>query len=151
MGLDEDQEKAWNRRALILDLHSKWHTERCQDSSKALSKDQGVGGSPIVGMILQLITQPTKLTTPHFMATAYTLSNGTHSVNCASLWLQTNVPLTYVSHWIFLQWDIKDLSFIRSWNQAPWVLAGLKSQLDTTDWLSIVQSPCHMGLSPNLR
>ena len=50
-----------------------------------------------------------------------------------------------------LQEDIKNLSFIRSWNQAPWVLAGLKSQLDTTEWLSIVQSPCHVGLNPNLR
>ena len=28
---------------------------------------------------------------------------------------------------IFLQWDIKNLSFIRSWNEAPWALALLKS------------------------
>ena len=51
---------------------------------------------------------------------------------------------------IFLQWDIKNLSFIRSWNQAPWFLAGLKFQSDMTEWLSIAQSPCHVGLSPNI-
>ena len=49
----------------------------------------------------------------------------------------------------FLQRDIKNLSFIRSWNQALWVFARLKSQSDTTEWLSIAQS--HMGLSPSLR
>ena len=27
-----------------------------------------------------------------------------------------------------LRWGIKNLSFIRSWNQVPWVLAGFKSQ-----------------------
>ena len=39
----------------------------------------------------------------------------------------------------FLQWDIKNLNFIRSWNEAPWVLARLKSQLDTTEWLNIAR------------
>ena len=51
----------------------------------------------------------------------------------------------------FLQWYIKNLSFTRSWNQAPWALVRLKSWLDMTEWLSIAQSPCHVGLSPNLR
>ena len=37
-------------------MQAKWHTQRQQDSSKAVSKDQGVGGSPIVGMILPLIS-----------------------------------------------------------------------------------------------
>ena len=51
----------------------------------------------------------------------------------------------------FLQWFIKNLSFIRSWNQAPWVLSRLKSQSDMIEWLSIAQSPCHVGVSLNLR
>ena len=60
------------------------------------------------------------------------------------------LPFT-VSLTEILQWNIKNLSFIRSWNQAPWVLAGLKSQSDTTEWLNKAQCPCHMDLSPNLR
>ena len=61
------------------------------------------------------------------------------------------LPIALCLTEFFLQWDIKNLSFTRSWNQAPWALAMLKSWLDTTEWLSIAQSPCHMGLSPNLR
>ena len=93
-----------------------------------------------------------KLTT-RFMAARYTLCDGTCSVDCASLSIQTNLPLTFhcVSHWIFLQWDLKNLSFIRSWNHTLWVLAGFKSQSDMTDWLSTAQSPCQMDLSPSLR
>ena len=77
--------------------------------------------------------------TPHFMAAGYNLCAGIYSVDCVSLWIQTNPLLTYccVSQWIFLQWDILNLSFIRPWNQAPWVLAGLM-----TEWLIIAQSPC---------
>ena len=80
-------------------------------------------------------TRSQKLTTPHAMA-ALTLCDGPHPVECSSLWILTNPPLTYhcIPHWIFLQWDIKSLSFIRSWSQAPWVLARLKSQSDTTEW-----------------
>ena len=53
-------------------------------SSKALPKDQGVDGSPIVGIILPLISiwnypAHKKLTTPHFMATTLTLCDGPHS------------------------------------------------------------------------
>ena len=59
------------------------------------------------------------------------------------------LPITVSLTEFFLQWDIKNLSFIRSWNQALWVFARLKSQSDTTEWLSIAQS--HMGLSPSLR
>ena len=51
-------------QALILNQQVKWHTQRCHASSKALLKDQGVGGGPnpgnlcpfpkIVGIILPL-------------------------------------------------------------------------------------------------
>ena len=51
----------------------------------------------------------------------------------------------------FFQWDMKNLSFITSWYQALWVLAGLKSQSVTTDSLSTAQSPCYVGLSPSLK
>ena len=50
---------------LILNLQAKWHTQKWQDSSKPLSKDGGVGGSPILGMILPLISiwiHPTRKT-----------------------------------------------------------------------------------------
>ena len=33
----------------------------------------------------------------------------------------------------FLQWNIKNLSFIKSWNQAPWILAGFESLPDVTE------------------
>ena len=35
---------------------AKRHTQRWQDSSKALSEDRGVGGSPMAGKILPLIS-----------------------------------------------------------------------------------------------
>ena len=41
---------------LILNLQAKWHTQRCQDTSKSLLKDWGVGSFPIFGMILPLIS-----------------------------------------------------------------------------------------------
>ena len=34
---------------LILNQQAKWHTQRHQEGSKALSKDRGVGGDPIPG------------------------------------------------------------------------------------------------------
>ena len=37
------------------------------------------------------------------------------------------LPITVSLTEFFLQWDIKNLSCIRSWNQAPWALALLKS------------------------
>ena len=43
-------------QTLILNLEAKCDTQRCHDSSKALSEDQGVDGSSIVGMILLLIS-----------------------------------------------------------------------------------------------
>ena len=77
------------------------------------------------------------------MATTLIHSDGQHS--CSVLLFESEqiyLPII-VSHWIILQWDIKNLSFIRSWNQALWVLAGLKSWLDMTEWLSIAESlPC---------
>ena len=80
------------------------------------------------------------------------LCDGSHPVEYASPWIQTKPPLTYcsVSHRNFAMRH-QSLSFIRSWSQALWVLAGLKSQSDTTEWLNMAQSPCHVGLSPNLR
>ena len=71
------------------------------------------------------ITEPLKLTTPHSMATTLTLFDGPHS---CSVFLSESeqiyfLPIT-VSHWSILQWDIRNLSFIRSWNQAPWVWLG---------------------------
>ena len=63
-----------------------------------------------------------------------------HGHSTCSLWWPTpcgvcsslnpnNPPLTYhcVSHWIFAMRH-QSLNAIRSWSQAPWVLAGLKSQ-----------------------
>ena len=44
--------------------------------------------------------------------------------------LNTNKSTSYLSLCLslnFLQWDIKSLSFIRSWSHAPWILARLKS------------------------
>ena len=40
----------------ILSLQPKWLTQRSQDISKALSKEYGVGGSPVVGMILPVLS-----------------------------------------------------------------------------------------------
>ena len=60
---------------------------------------------------------------------ALAVCNGPHSLECASLWILTNPPLTYccVSHWIFTMRH-QSLIFIRSWSQASWVLARFKSQ-----------------------
>ena len=57
------------------------------------------------------------------MATALALFNGPHPVECAFLWIWTNLPLSYccVSNWIFAMRH-QSMSFIRSWSQ---VLAGL--------------------------
>ena len=142
---------------LILNVQAKWHTQRCLNSSKVLWKDQGVGGSPIVGVILPLIriwNHPGRKKTSHTTlhgCCIYPLWWDTLCGLCLSL-NPNNLPLTYhcVSHWTFLQWDIKNLSFIRSWNEVPWILTRIKSQSDKTEWLSIAQCPCHMGLSPNL-
>ena len=40
----------------LLNLQAKWHTQRLQESSKELSKDKEVGGSPAFEMILPLIS-----------------------------------------------------------------------------------------------
>ena len=70
-----------------------------------------------------------KLATPHSTAIALALCNGPHPAECASFYIRTNPPLNYccVSNWMFAM-RRQSLSFIRSWSQAPWVLAGLKSQ-----------------------
>ena len=85
-----------------------------------------------------------KLTTPHLMAselclckTVQTLRNVLLSESKQIYLLPIAVSLT---EFFFLQWDTKNLCFIRSWDQAVWVLAGLKSQSDTTEWLSIAES-----------
>ena len=62
-----------NQIQLNLDPQSASWVTYPEDSSKVLSKDQGVSDSPIVGMILVPIiiwNHPArkKLTTPHFMA-----------------------------------------------------------------------------------
>ena len=69
------------------------------------------------------------LATPHSMALAPALCDGSHPVECASLWIWTNPLLThhYVSNLIFVMRHQRP-SFIRSWSQAPCVLAGLKFQ-----------------------
>ena len=56
-----------------------------------------------------------KLTTT-FHGHCTLLSDGPHPVECASLWIRTNPPLTYhcVSHWIFAMRH-QGLSFIKSW------------------------------------
>ena len=63
------------------------------------------------------------------------------------------LPITLSLTEFFLWWDIKNLSFIMSWNQVPWVLirfelqpCGFKSQ--TGFWLGL--SPSHMGSSLKL-
>ena len=73
------------------------------------------------------ITQLAKTNIPHSMGCTL-LCDGPHPVECASLWIWTNLPLTYCrfSHWIFAMRH-QSLSFIRSWSQASWVLARLKS------------------------
>ena len=66
--------------------------------------------------------------------------------------LNLNKSASYLSLCLslnILQWDIKNLTFIRWWNQTTWVLAEFKSQSDMTEWLSITQSPCHVCLSLN--
>ena len=54
----------------------------------------------------------------------------TLSVECSSLCILINPLLTITLSLteFFEQWDIKNLSFIRSWNQVLWVLSGFKSQ-----------------------
>ena len=75
-----------------------------QDSSKALSKDGEVGGSPMVVMILLLIsmkiTYSQNLARPHSMAKAFALYNRPHLAEGAFLWILTNPCVTYccVSH-----------------------------------------------------
>ena len=74
------------------------------------------------------ITQLAKTNPPHSMATAFPF------VMAHILWsmlLSESAQihlLPMLSLTEFLQWDIKSLSFIRSWSQTLWVLARLKSQ-----------------------
>ena len=65
-----------------------------------------------------------------------TLCDGPRPWKCASLLIQRNLLLliTVSLTEFFLQRDIKNLSFVRFWNQALWVLAGHKSWSDTTEW-----------------
>ena len=74
------------------------------------------------------ITQLKKTSHTTFHGPCTLLCDGPHPVECASLWIPTNTPLTYlcVSNWIFAVRH-QSLSFIRSWSQASWVLARLKS------------------------
>ena len=69
----------------------------------------------------------TNHTTSHGHCTL--LCDNPDPVECASFWIRTNTLFTYccVSNWIFAM-RYQSLSFTRSWSQAPWVLAGLKSQ-----------------------
>ena len=64
----------------------------------------------------------------HFSA-LLTLWDGPYSVCgvCFSLNLSKSTSYTLHLTEFFLQWDIKNLSFIRPWNQILWVLAGFKS------------------------
>ena len=136
---------SWRTR-LDLDPQSasEWHTQRCLNSSKPLLKEQGVGGGPnpgnlclfpkIVGKILPLVSMwnyPAYKNYPGQISGLYSPSAMacTVCVVCFSLYL--NKSTSYLSLCLsefFLRWDIKNLSFIRSWNQVPWVLAGFESQ-----------------------
>ena len=70
----------------------------------------------------------------------------------ASLKIQITPPLTYLSVSLkFLQWNIKAWASLGHEARHHGFLARFKSQLNMTEWQSIAQSPCHMGLSPNLR
>ena len=112
-------------------LQAKWHTQKCQDSSKALSK--GMGGSQIVGMILLLISiwnNPAFKNWPHHIPwPLHSPSVMAHTLGMC-FFLNLNKSISYPSLCLslnFLQWDIKSLRFIMSWNEALWVSAGLKS------------------------
>ena len=97
------------------------------------------------------ITQLTKMN--HIPQPLHSSSVMAHTLGvCLSL--NPNKSTSYLllglsRNFFFLQWDIKNLNF--DWNQAPGILAGLQSWLDTAEWLSAAQSPWHAGLSPNLR
>ena len=110
----------------ILNLQAKWHTQRCQDSSKSLSKDLGVGGSQLLWWSSHSLVYGIT----HLTKTNHNTFHGHHflkwpmpCVLCFFLNLNKFTSLTE-----FWQWDIKSLSFIRHWSQALWVLGGLKSQ-----------------------
>ena len=77
------------------------------------------------------------------MAMVFALRDGPHSW---SVFLsepeQTHfLTITLSLTEFFLQCEIKNLSFIRYWNQALWVLARLKSWLYMTEWLSTESLP----------
>ena len=141
---------------LILSLQAKWHPRGARTVPSHCQKTEEWVVPQLLGWSFHLLayefTQLTKPNHTKFHGGCTLLCDGPHPVGCASLWILTNPPLTYrcVSHWISAMRH-QSLSFIRSWSQAPWVLARLKSQLDMSKWLSIAQSPCHMALSPNLR
>ena len=63
------------------------------------------------------ITQLKKTSHTTFHGPCTLLCDGPHPVECASLWIPTNTPLTYlcVSNWIFAVRH-QSLSFIRSWS-----------------------------------
>ena len=66
LSLPHCRQRLYPLSPLSLSKQVKWHTQKCYDSSKALLKDQGVGGGPnpgnvcpfpkIVGIILPLIS-----------------------------------------------------------------------------------------------
>ena len=122
------------------------HTQRCPDSSKALWKHQGVGGSPNpenlhpfpkrVGIILPLISiwnypTYTKLTGPHFGATL-ALCNGPHSICGVCLSPNLNKSTSYLSLCLSVNsfWDETSRIWASLGSETRYqrVLAGFKSQ-----------------------
>ena len=140
-----------------------WATREAHDSSKALSKDQGVGGSPnpenlhpfpkMVGIILPLISirnypTYTKLTGPHFGATL-ALCDGPHSVCGVCFSPNLNKSTSYLSLCLSVNsfWDETSriwasLGFETRYQR---VWAGFKSQagLILIGWCGCVLGLCY--------
>ena len=130
----------------------KWHTQRCHDSSKALLKDQGVGGGPnprnlhpfpkIARIILPLIsvwiTQPIKTNHTKFCHHICPLQCPSLCGVCFSLYL--NKFTSYLSLCLSLNSFCHETS--RTW-------ASLSPETRYCGfWLG--SCPSHVGLSPKL-
>ena len=119
---------------------AKWHTYSCHASSKANHKGQNLNSGPVSGYLhpfpiiagrflsvigLQ-ITHPYKNWKPHTLG-PHSPSEVAHTLSAdfVSHFLLITLPLTE----FFLWWDIKNLSFIKAWDQV-W------SQLEESGFMS---------------
>ena len=121
----------------------KWHTQRCHYNSKAMSKDQEVGGGAnpgilhpfpkIVGIILPLISI---WNYPTYFLVALALCNGLHSGVCFSL----NKSTSYLSLCLSLNSFCDETS-------KTWASLGPETRYHGF-WLD--SSPSHVGSSRKL-